>query len=148
MEFRASCCWSCKTSWHPHPPKKSGSNRPTVVLERCNCSQGSKLGRLLFLIYINHLSVGLKSNPKLFVDDTSLFSITKDTNLPQIDLNEDLAKINNWAYQLKINFTVDPSSKDKKRFLVKNAPRFYGQPKIHKPGVPIPTVSYSSSSLS
>ena len=37
--------------------------------------QGSVLGPLLFLVYINDLSNELKSNAKLFADDTSLFSV-------------------------------------------------------------------------
>ena len=54
---------------------------------------------------------GLKSNPKLFADDTSLFSVTHDVNSLQINLNEDLDKINNWAYQWKMSFNPDPSKK-------------------------------------
>ena len=72
-------------------------------------AQGSVLGPLLFLIYTNELSEGFKSNPKLFADNTFLFSLVKDTNLSQIELNEDLAKINNWVYRWKMNFNPDPS---------------------------------------
>ena len=57
------------------------------------------------------MSNGLKSNPKLFADDTSLFSVIHDVNSSQIDLNEDLDKINNWAYQWKMSFNPDPSKK-------------------------------------
>ena len=61
--------------------------------------QGSILGQLLFLIYINDLSDGLHSNPKLFADDTSLFSTVHDITETTNDLNNDLRKINIWVHQ-------------------------------------------------
>ena len=71
--------------------------------------QGSILGPLLFLIYINDLPNGLNSNAKLFADDTPLFSvvhsITDSANL----LNSDLSKINEWALQWKMNFNSYPT---------------------------------------
>ena len=70
--------------------------------------QGSILGPLLFLIYINDLSDDLSSNPKLFADDTSLFSVVHDKNTSAKELNNDLRKISNWAYQWKMSFNPDP----------------------------------------
>ena len=70
--------------------------------------ESSILGPLFFLIYINDLSDNLITNPKLFADDTSLFSIVHDPNATANDLNNDLSKINDWAYQWKINFNPDP----------------------------------------
>ena len=40
-----------------------------------------------------------------------LFSVIHDANSSQIDLNEDLDKINNWVYQWKMSFNPDPSKK-------------------------------------
>ena len=71
--------------------------------------QGSILGPLLFLISINVLSDNLASNPKLFPDDTSLFSVVKNVDASNIDLNNDLKKIDEWAFQWKMSFNPDPT---------------------------------------
>ena len=71
--------------------------------------QGSIIGPLLFLIYINDLAVGLSSNAKLFADETSLFSVVHNANTTAKELNNDLIKISRWAYQLKMSFNPDPS---------------------------------------
>ena len=71
--------------------------------------QGSILGPLLFLIYINDLPNGLESNPKHFADDTSLFATVKDITTSTVSLNNDLTKISEWAVQWKMNFNPDPS---------------------------------------
>ena len=70
--------------------------------------KGSVLDPLFFLIYINDLSDGLTSNPKLFADDTSLFSVVQNINSTANDLNSDLIKISDWAFQWKMRFNPDP----------------------------------------
>ena len=70
--------------------------------------QGSILSSLFSLIYIKDLSDDLSSNPKLFADDTSLFSVVHDKNTSAKELNNDLWKISNWAYQWKMSFNSDP----------------------------------------
>ena len=71
--------------------------------------QGSVLGPLLFLIYINDLPDGLSSNVKLFADDTSLFSVVHDIHSSASDLNKDLKTINEWVFQWKMSFNPDPN---------------------------------------
>ena len=71
--------------------------------------QGSILGPLFFLVYINDLSSGLKCEPKLFADDTSLFSVVYDKDVSSKNLNDDLDSISNWAFQWKMSFNPDPS---------------------------------------
>ena len=61
--------------------------------------QGSVLGPLLFLVYINNLVDNISSDAKLFADDTSLFTIVYDENIAAEQLNRDLKIIAEWAYQ-------------------------------------------------
>ena len=85
-------------------------------------------GPLLFLIYINNLSNELSSNLRLFADDTSLFSVVRDTNLLANAFNDDLLKTNNWTYQWKMSFNLDPSKQAQKVFFSR---------KIKKPSHPV-----------
>ena len=64
---------------------------------------------MLFLIYINDLADGLSSNTKLFVDDTSLFSVIHDSVITTLELNSDLSRIKQWAFPWKMSFNPDPN---------------------------------------
>ena len=61
--------------------------------------QRSILGPLLFIIYIHDLSDNLQCNPKLYTDDTSLFSTVKVPERTANNLNNDLKEINKRAFQ-------------------------------------------------
>ena len=63
--------------------------------------EGSVLGPLLFLVYINNLEKNIKSNIKLFADATMLFSIVKNPEISANELNRDLDAIRMWAHQWK-----------------------------------------------
>ena len=60
--------------------------------------QGSVLGPLLFLIFINGLPDGITSICKIVSDDTSLFSKVYDIDISAKELNSDLEKISKWAF--------------------------------------------------
>ena len=86
-------------------------NGQTSEWEEINAGvpQGSILGPMFFLIYINDLTGGISSIVKLFTDDTSLFSFVENKNNSASQLNNDLDKVSDWACTWKMFFNSDPS---------------------------------------
>ena len=70
--------------------------------------QGSVLGSLFILIYINDLCDDLSCDVKLFADDTSLFTLVFNENISAQNLNSDLRKIQELAFLWKMQFNPDP----------------------------------------
>ena len=66
--------------------------------------QGSVLGPLLFLIYINDISDKLKYPTRLFADDSSLIASSTDINIVEIDVNTDLEILSKWASDWAVTF--------------------------------------------
>ena len=60
--------------------------------------QGSVLGPLLFLVYINDLVESVACDIKLFADDKSLCSTVYDESKTAEELNRDLEKVQTWAW--------------------------------------------------
>ena len=78
--------------------------QPVVIEGQCSdwrtinsgVPQGSVLGPLLFLIYINDITDDLASLPLIYADDTTLLEIVDDTAVSAGRLNSDLNKIAVW----------------------------------------------------
>ena len=75
----------------------------------CGVSQGSILGPLLFLIYVNDMSQAVKFDPFLYADDSCLVCHHKDINAIEKQLNVDFANICDWFVdnKLSIHFGED-----------------------------------------
>ena len=75
--------------------------------------QGSILGPLSSVIFINDIPEGIQSNIKIFADVTSMFSAMNDNDRYSAILSEDLNLISNWAFRWKMPLNPDPSKQAK-----------------------------------
>ena len=74
----------------------------------CGVQQGSVLGPLLFLLYVNDIANAVPElNVKLFADDTNLFVINKDSFLRNTTANEANDKLNKWFLTNRLSVNVE-----------------------------------------
>ena len=80
-------------------------------MDQCSCKRSSEIyfRSIIILNLYKWFSDNLTSNAKLFADDASLFSVVHDVNTSAKELNDNLKKVNNWAFQWKMSFNPDPS---------------------------------------
>jgi hypothetical protein len=87
--------------------KQKVTLKSTISTPKCitaGVPQGSVLGPLLFLIYVNDISNSLLSLTRLFADDSSLYCSASSLNDIEGMLNHDLHLISNWAKTWLVNF--------------------------------------------
>ena len=73
----------------------------------CGVPQGSILGPLLFLLYVNDLYLVTKASlPVLFADDTNIFITGKNSKEMCDKINEDLENIREWLCCNKLSLNI------------------------------------------
>ena len=113
----------------------------------CGVPQGSVLGPLLFLIYVNDIQNAFKNaTPKLFADDINLFLFHKDIKTLYSMANTELESLNEWLLANKLSLSIG-EDKDTKYTLF--SPRKYPEidslPKLHIANQEVPyttTIKY------
>ena len=88
---------------------KIGRTESSALPIKFGVPQGSILGPLLFLLFINDLPNASNFFIKLFADDTFLCAQNKDIELLETEVNGELVKVNRWLVANKLTLNIGKS---------------------------------------
>ena len=127
-------------SYLTHREQKVSINNALSTLQSTNAGvpQGSVLGPLLALIFLNGLSDVTTNDVLFYTDDTSLYAPHTDSDLDTVQdsLQHDLDAIHDYGQRWKIKF--NPSKTIQQTFTLKNATN---HPRLKFAAEPIPVVA-------
>ena len=109
----------------------------TVLDLKAGVPQGSILGPLFFLIFINDIVNDIGCRIKLFADDTSLYIIIEHPDTAAQILNEDLEKVRNWSKTWLVSFNPQKTE----TLLISRKANQIHHPPLYFDGIPIKEVT-------
>ena len=113
LKLKNSGIDGCLLNWLTH--FLIGRKQRVVVRGSCSewssvtsgIPQGTILGPLLFLLYINDLSERVSSTVKLYADDTKIYRKILDPIIDYQLLQADLNNLSEWACKWQLRFNAD-----------------------------------------
>ena len=104
--LRYNLCDWLKSYLHNRKQRIVINNKHSSFLPvKAGVPQGSVLGPLLFLLYINDICDNLRSSTRLFADDSSIIATYPDIpTLVNVNVNADLVNLSKWSSDCLVTF--------------------------------------------
>ena len=108
--------WICSYLKNRRQTTQVGPYISKTEVSSCGVPQGSVLGPLLFLLYINDISYSSNQlNFSLFADDTNLYA-DKNLRSLEVTVNKELTSVCNWLMENKLSLNTKKSNVKRMNF--------------------------------